>query len=280
MFAAFTEAEHLSKWWGPEGFGVSSASSDPRPGGAFTIVMRAPDGTETPVEGTYEEFEAPHHLVTESTAFGPDGTAFVRSTETIDLTDRDGKTEIRVRATGWALIADAVAALAGMELGWVQMLRCLEDHLTGAADRQMVLMRLLDATPQEVFDVWITPEHVGAWWGPDGFTTTTEHMDVRPGGEWRFVMHGPDGVDYPNLIEYEEVAPPERLTFRHSGAPEDDHPSFRSTVTFDEYMGSTIVTMKAVFDTVEDHDLVMTKVQAEEGGNQTLDRLVAYVASR
>jgi len=54
-------------------------------------------------------------------------------------------------------------------------------------------------------------QHVHEWWGPRGFTNTTEEMDVRPGGVWRFVMHGPDGVDYNNKIVYLEIVKPERL---------------------------------------------------------------------
>ena len=58
---------------------------------------------------------------------------------------------------------------------------------------------------------WTDPEHVAKWWGPTGFTNTIYEMDVRPGGVWRFVMHGPDGIDYQNKIVYIEVVKPERL---------------------------------------------------------------------
>jgi uncharacterized protein YndB with AHSA1/START domain len=278
VWAACTEAEHLQHWWGPEGFGVASAESDPREGGAFTIVMRSPDGHDSQVHGTYREFRPPERLVTDSTAAGPDGAPFIESTTTIELTDLDGKTEIRVRASAFGLADGSDVALAGMELGWVQTLRRLDDHLTGAAERQIVLMRLLEAKPAEVFEVWTTPEHVAAWWGPQGFTLTTESMEVRPGGTWRFVMHGPDGVDHPNVIEFDEVVPPERLTFLHLGEPDD--PAFRAVVTFDEYLGSTLLTMRSVFETAGDRDLVVDRYGAIEGGNQTLDRLVAYVAER
>lgn len=69
-------------------------------------------------------------------------------------------------------------------------------------------MRTIDAPRDLVFDAWTDPAHVGQWWGPDGFTTTTHEIDIRPGGVWRFTMHGPDGVDYPNEIAFEEIVPP------------------------------------------------------------------------
>jgi uncharacterized protein YndB with AHSA1/START domain len=67
--------------------------------------------------------------------------------------------------------------------------------------------------------MWTDPRHVVRWWGPTGFTTTIHEMDVRPGGNWRFTMRGPDGVDYPNEHIYVEVAPPERLVTQHVSPP-------------------------------------------------------------
>ena len=280
VFAAFTDAEHLSKWWGPEGFGVSSATSDARPGGAFTIVMRGPDGTEYPVEGSYDEIDPPRRLVATSRALGDDGAPILESTTDLDLVDADGKTEIRLRASARALVPEANANLAGMEAGWAQSLRCLDDYVTGASDRQIVTMQLVDAAPADVFEVFTTPEHLARWWGPDGFTTTTESMDLRPGGEWRFTMHGPDGTDFPNVIVYDEVRPGELLTYEHRGEAEFDDAVFRASVFFDGFMGSTVVTMKAVFATAAERDANVERYGSIEGARQTLARLAGYVAER
>jgi len=86
----------------------------------------------------------------------------------------------------------------------------------------MVGMRVLDAPRALVFDMWSDPKHLAQWWGPDGFTTTTSAFDLRPGGVWRFVMHGPDGRDYQNRIVFEEVVRPERIVYRHGGAEDVD----------------------------------------------------------
>src|SRR5262245_65569471 len=83
-----------------------------------------------------------------------------------------------------------------------------------SADREIVTTRLVDAPPDRVFDAWTDPEQIVQWWGPRGFTTTTSTMEARPGGVWRFVMHGPDGRDYQNKITYFEVVRPERLVYR------------------------------------------------------------------
>jgi uncharacterized protein YndB with AHSA1/START domain len=277
VFAAFTEADHLAKWWGPEGFGVSAATSDPRPGGAFRIVMRGPDGTDHPVDGTYREIDAPRRLVTESIAVGPSGERLLEAVTTVELAEHGDKTEITVRSRAVGFVPEAEAMLGGMEIGWVQSLRCLEDHVTDALDRQIVIMRMVEAPREQVFDVWITPEHVANWWGPDGFTITTESMDVRPGGEWRFTMHGPDGTDYPNLIRYSEVVPPAHLAYAHIDMPAAEDTTFHVDVYLDEFLGNTVLSMKMVFPTAESLAENVARYHSIEGGNQTADRLVAYV---
>jgi uncharacterized protein YndB with AHSA1/START domain len=84
---------------------------------------------------------------------------------------------------------------------------------TEAADRELVFTRVYDAPRELVFEAWTDPKHLTQWWGPNGFTTTIHEMDVRPGGVWRLVMHGPDGKDYNNRIAFLEVVKPERLVY-------------------------------------------------------------------
>ena len=77
-------------------------------------------------------------------------------------------------------------------------------------DREIVTTGVVDAPRARVFEAWTDPTHVAQWWGPDGFTNTIQEMDVRPGGVWRLVMHGPDGVDYKNKSIFDEIVKPER----------------------------------------------------------------------
>ena len=74
------------------------------------------------------------------------------------------------------------------------------------AQRELVITRIFDAPRELVWRAWTDPKHVAQWWGPNGFTNTIHEMDVRPGGVWRFVMHGPDGVDYANKIVFGEIS--------------------------------------------------------------------------
>ncbi|HSU29016.1 MAG TPA: SRPBCC family protein [Chitinophagaceae bacterium] len=146
-------------------------------------------------------------------------------------------------------------------------------------DREVVIRRLINAPRELVFDAWTDPEHVGEWYGPTGFTITTHEIDIRPGGVWRFIMHGPDGIDYPNYIKYDEVVKPERLAYSH-GSSADEPDLFYATITFEEANGKTQLQMKSVFKTKEERDYVVREHKAIEGGNQTVDRFEAYLRSR
>lgn len=143
--------------------------------------------------------------------------------------------------------------------------------------RSIVATRTFDAPRELVFATWCDPEHISEWWGPYGFTTTTTAFDLQPGGEWRFVMHGPDGTDYGNLVVYEEIARPERLVYRHSGTDGADPIRFRVTVTFEEVGDGTRVTLRLVFPSVEMREWVAAR-GAVEGGHQTLERLATLLA--
>jgi uncharacterized protein YndB with AHSA1/START domain len=143
-------------------------------------------------------------------------------------------------------------------------------------DREIVLSRTFDAPRELVFEAWTTVEHLSQWFGPDGFTTTTYAMDFRPGGSWKYMMHGPDGTDYPNLITYKEIVPPERIVFEHG---DFDSVQARVTVTLEESDGKTLFTQKMVFDTKEAKDAVVA-FGAVELGNQTFARLGTYLKER
>jgi uncharacterized protein YndB with AHSA1/START domain len=142
------------------------------------------------------------------------------------------------------------------------------NDVTGNADREIVTERVFDAPRDLVYKAWTDPEHVAQWWGPNGFTNTIHEMDVRPGGVWRFIMHGPDGTDYKNQIEYLEVVKPELLVYLHESTPK-----FHVTVTFEDQNGKTRVTMRMLFDTAEQRDKVVKTFGAIEGAKQTFGRL-------
>ena len=143
-------------------------------------------------------------------------------------------------------------------------------------EREVVHTRLIDASPERVFDAFAEADGITNWWGPNGFRTTTYEKEVRAGGAWRFTMHGPDGTDYPNFIRYTEVSRPGRLAWEHGTTP-DAPPQFLTWVTLREEGGKTRLEMRSQFPSAEALEVVK-KFGAIEGGQQTLDRLEGYLA--
>jgi uncharacterized protein YndB with AHSA1/START domain len=145
--------------------------------------------------------------------------------------------------------------------------------------RSMVITRLLSAPCDMAFDAWTRPEVLAKWFGPNGFTITTSKHEFKPGGTWLFVMHGPDGTDYQNIIRYDEIVRPERITYRHGDPDSDGTQDFQTTITFQPLGVRTLITLRAVFASAAIRDKVLAEVNAIEGGRQTLGRLDDLVSA-
>jgi uncharacterized protein YndB with AHSA1/START domain len=142
-------------------------------------------------------------------------------------------------------------------------------------DREISATRVYDAPRDLVWKMWTDQHHIAQWWGPKGFTNTIQAMDVRPGGKWSFVMHGPDGRDYKNEIVYTEVVPQERIAYDHVSGP-----LFHATVDFrDAGADKTELRMKMVFESAGIRNRVAEEYGAVEGLQQTLGRLADELAS-
>ena len=154
----------------------------------------------------------------------------------------------------------------------------LSTAASSAADREIAFTRVLDAPSPLVFKAWTEPKQVEQWWGPNGFTVTVHEMDVRPGGICRFMMHGPDGVDYPNKIVYTEVVAARQLAYVHSDDVDGDPRPFDVTVLFDDEGDKTRLTLRILLKSAAERERMVTEVGAIDGGNQTLDRLAQFLA--
>ena len=141
-----------------------------------------------------------------------------------------------------------------------------------ATSRELGITRLINAPRKLVWEVWTNPEHIKHWWGPSGFTNTIFKMDVRPGGEWEFIMHGPDGTDYKNKHIYKEIVKPEKIVMEHVTGPK-----FTMTVTFTEQGNKTLVKIHSVFESAEQLQEVIKVFKADVGMKQNVDRMEKYV---
>lgn len=140
---------------------------------------------------------------------------------------------------------------------------------------QLNINRVFDAPVKLVWEAWTDPKQVAKWWGPRGFSITTKSKDLKPGGKWIYTMHGPGGIDYPNITTYFVVEPFKRLEYDH-GANENQKALFRVNVTFSEASGKTTMNMTMTFETpkiAKD----MSQFIKDAGGNSTWDRLGEYL---
>lgn len=144
------------------------------------------------------------------------------------------------------------------------------------AERELVVTRVFDAPRRLVFKAWTQPEHAARWWGPQGFTTISCKMDVRPGGAWRRCMRAPDGTEYRKRGVYREIVEPERLVFTYASEDLDGDIGHETlvTVTFAEEAGKTRLTLRQVgFETV-------AACESHQGGwTSSLERFAEYLAS-
>jgi uncharacterized protein YndB with AHSA1/START domain len=149
----------------------------------------------------------------------------------------------------------------------------MENKKSKTADRELLLSRKLNAPIDLVWEVWTKPEHIANWWGPDGFTNTIHTMDVVPGGEWDFVMHGPDGTNYKNKSIFKEIILHKKLVYEHITGPK-----FVATVEFQEQGDQTLISWHMLFETAEEFVQVVKTFKADEGLKQNIEKLDVYLS--
>lgn len=145
-------------------------------------------------------------------------------------------------------------------------------------DNELRLVRIYNAPVKLVWDAWTDDKHISNWWGPRGFSLTTKSKDVREGGQWVYTMHGPDGVDYPNITTYYEVVERAKLVYDH-GANEEQGPLFRVTVTFEEVNNQTIMDFTMACASAEAAKQIEQHIK-DAGGNGTWDRLGEFLEEK
>lgn len=142
-------------------------------------------------------------------------------------------------------------------------------------DREIVISRLLNAPVELVWKVWTQPEHIKNWWGPDGFSNTISKMDIKPGGEWDLVMHGPDGTDYKNKSVFKEIIKHKKIVYEHVSGPK-----FLATIEFEKQEDKTFLKWHLLFESKEEFIRTVKTFRADEGLKQNVVKLEAYLKAQ
>jgi uncharacterized protein YndB with AHSA1/START domain len=204
---------------------------------------------------------------------------------TIELFADDDNTRVRLTHEGLETFPRTPGfARENFVRGWTAIIgEHLKNFVEASAtqDREIVISRVFDAPRELVWQAMTDPKHVIHWWGPRGFSTTIEKMDVRPDGVWKQVMHGPDGTDYPNKSVFKEIVKPERLVYSHGGGKKGA-PCVQFVMTWtlealDD--GKTKLTLRQVYPSAAVRDKIAKECGAIEGAKQTLERLAEHLPS-
>ena len=130
--------------------------------------------------------------------------------------------------------------------------------------------RDIPAAPEQVSAAISNPERLARWWGPAGFTNTFTLCEFANGGRWSFIMHGPDGRDYPNENLFAEIDLPRKVVVQHVSEPK-----FCLTIELTPSPAGTLVTWTQVFESAE----IARRMEriVVPANDQNLERLEAEV---
>lgn len=131
--------------------------------------------------------------------------------------------------------------------------------------------RLISATPREIFAAFEQPENLAKLWGPSGFTNTFELCEFKPGGRWVYVMHGPDGRDYPNESVFREIELDSKIVIEHVVLPH-----YELTIKLSPEGDQTNITWHQVFENTA--FVASMRAFLENANSENLDKLEAVLA--
>jgi uncharacterized protein YndB with AHSA1/START domain len=146
------------------------------------------------------------------------------------------------------------------------------------SDREIVIVRLIDASVARVWRAWTDNAEIVKWWGPHGFSDESSAREFKPGGHWKHTMIGPDGTRFLNFATYKEIEKEKRIVLVNGGGKEgdDEGVGMRSVITFKAVGDKTEITMRTELASAEMRERVVREFGAIEGGHQTLSRLDAH----
>jgi uncharacterized protein YndB with AHSA1/START domain len=133
--------------------------------------------------------------------------------------------------------------------------------------------REIPTAAEQVFAAISQPERLSVWWGPAGFTNTFNICEFKNGGRWSFLMHGPDGKDYPNESIFAEIEFPRKVVIQHVVEPK-----FRLTIELASLEQGTVVSWSQEFESAD----VAQRIEhiVVSSNEENLDRLKNEVLGR
>jgi uncharacterized protein YndB with AHSA1/START domain len=227
VFEAWSSADHIKRWFCPDGYSVPEATVEMRVGGAFEVCMRSPEGVDHWMRGTFTEVVAPERLMIDHHVIDPCGGGPLFSAVTrVSFSDEGAAGTLMevVQIYSAAGGAQAEEMLKGAPEGWRQTLDKLEAEVTrmhGGVARSVVdgafhLERAYDATAEDVYRALSEKEAKSRWFfGPSGWRLIERTMDFRVGGRERVKGGFDGGVTTTFDAVYHDIVPRERIVYTY-----------------------------------------------------------------
>jgi uncharacterized protein YndB with AHSA1/START domain len=219
VFACWSSAESMKRWFSPEGLDVPEAEIDFRPGGVFTLCMRMPDGTQHWMRGAFGEVVPPERLSFDCEV-STGGKVGFRVHTLVEFAAEHGATRMTVEQS-YEIRDEAFRfAVEGSAEGWRTTLDKLDREIarvSPAVRGAFALERVFKATPAQVFRAFADPQAKSRWFagGGEDPALVEREMDVRPGGRELAVGKWKSGLTTRFEAIYFDVAPDRRLVYTY-----------------------------------------------------------------
>ncbi len=280
MWALWTTKKGVESWWAPEGTAVKVHALDLKPGGTFVFEHTATTREQVAgmkelgmplkllVRNVYTEVIEPRRLGIKTTMDFVPGVAPYDVTSEVDFVKVEEGVKVvftysKVHSKEWGEMSrqgqmsefDRLGRLLG------EVSPASPGHasvtLTLPSEREILISRMFDAPPERVYEAFVDPNALAAWWGPREYENTIDRWELRKGGAWRIVQRAADGTEHPFRGIFHEIVPPRRLTQTFEYEPMAGHIATQTASFEPAAGGKTKLTVRSVFANQKDRDGIL-----------------------
>lgn len=283
VWKAWTRHDHIVQWACPKDMTIPFAEMDFSPGGHWRSRMRGPDGKEYAARGEYGSFQEPERLQFTHLWEKEDGSLSPETIVTVSLQDEDGRCVMTFEQSGFVSAEERDSHHEGWSESFDKLEAFMAEHVE-YFPRSITIRRVFNAPRETVWNAFTDSDQIAQWWGPRGFTTRVEENDIRPGGRWRYVMVGPDGVEYPATGVFKEVIPLERFSTTDEFGEEFEYTAdlptgIVVTAKFEDQADQTKLTL-VIMHPSADERIKHEKMGMVAGWDSSFDCLDDFLAAR
>jgi len=226
VFRAWSSADHIKRWFCPEGCSVPEAQVEFQVGGTFNVCMRLPEGLEHWMKGRFIEIVPPARLVIDMDVVGDKNKALFRAHTIVTFADAGDGTRLEVTQSFTIIDPAAAWMTQGAAQGWSQTLDRLEHEvasirmsgpsLLSVVHATFSIQRTYKAPRNQVFKALTDPVAKAKWFkGGAGYTVLAREMDVRPGGREHLKGRWESGLVSTFDAFYHDVLPEKRIIYSY-----------------------------------------------------------------